>query len=361
MQQPNLPIKVMIVDDSPTIRSYISRAISKDNSFEIVACAENGNIALSMIKSMAVDVIILDIEMPEMDGLTALPLLLKASPKTKVLMVSALTKQGAAISLKALSLGASDYIPKPSSTIGNSFDLEIIGKVKAIMGIDETLIEIAAEDKLTTVIPTAETLPYELKPNTVSRLKAIAIGCSTGGPQALLHFFKSLKGHLNTIPYIITQHMPPNFTTVFAESISEVSEKPCIEVTKPTTVEPGTIYLAPGGYHMIASQEQSSIILSINQEPEENFCRPAVDPMLRSLAPIYKNTIMTIILTGMGKDGYKGAEVILEHGGSTIAQDQESSVVWGMPGAVATHNLCCNVLPLDAIAAFLINQYGGGR
>lgn len=188
--------------------------------------------------------------------------------------------------------------------------------------------------------------------------KVLAIGCSTGGPQAVVSLLRELDKRLLHIPIFITQHMPPTLTTLFADNLRKVSNRPCAEAIEGEIVKPGHIYLAPGDFHMICEKKDKDIILHLTKSPPENFCRPAVDPMLRSMAPIYGKQLLTLILTGMGKDGLEGAKDVCNHGGVVIAQDEATSVVWGMPGAVATEGLCSAVLPLGNIVSHISRMFG---
>lgn len=349
-----MSIKVMLVDDSTIIRGLISRALTKHDGIEIVATAGNGLMAINSAKAYQPDVIILDIEMPQMDGITALPKILEASPNSRVIMASTLTQSNASISLKAMELGAVDYIPKPSST-GDSHGLEefyrdLYAKVKALGQ--------SALPHARPVTPTtAASVPYDVTLDTrllYGKFDAVAIISSTGGPQALQHVFQALHSKLLHVPIFITQHMPATFTTLLAANIAKKLGRHCAEGTHGEIVKPGGVYLAPGDHHMLAKRKGDDITIEINQDPPENFCRPAADPMLRSLSDIYKSKLLVVVLTGMGQDGLLGAKVVVQNGGFVIAQNKETSVVYGMPKAVADEKLCTKILPLDEIAPYLI-------
>jgi two-component system chemotaxis response regulator CheB len=193
---------------------------------------------------------------------------------------------------------------------------------------------------------------------TPPRLGVLAIGSSTGGPQALLTLFEGLK-YTPALPIVITQHMPPTFTAIMAEQIEKTSGIPSGEAKEGETVKPGHVYVAPGNYHMTVVKEDDQPVIRINQGPPENFCRPAVDPMLRSLVEVYGGRTLVVILTGMGQDGLRGCQSIVESGGVVLAQDEASSVVWGMPGAVATAGVCREVLPIDKIGPRLASLLRG--
>lgn len=358
------PYRVMLVDDSSVIRGLLSRWLGADPAIEIVASVGNGKVAVSSLERTDPEIVVLDIEMPVMDGLTALPLILKEKPNVQVLMSSTLTSKNAEVSLKAMSLGASDYISKPTTNreviSSQSFQSEMIDKVKSLA---------SAKRKLLGHSPYSEKRVAEQSPKAAISLKSdaigvkknletrqasktppriIGVGSSTGGPQALLKFVNSIKDDL-TVPVVITQHMPAAFTKILAAHLSKASGLTCIEVTEDTLLENGKVYVATGDYHMKVIEEGSKKYLKVNQDPPENFCRPAVDPMFRSLAELYGPAVVGVVLTGMGQDGLQGSKMIVENGGTIIAQNEETSVVWGMPGAVSEAGICNAILPLDQL------------
>ncbi len=344
--------RVMVVEDSAVIRGQIVRALDADPAIEVVASARNGEIAVAEIAKTEIDVVVLDIEMPVMDGMTALPLLLRARPGVKVVMASTLTRVNAQVSLQALSKGASDYIAKPTSSgaliSANDFKRELVEKVKALAG------NTKRRGRQAAAVPEAGKRSLYQKPVTLrapgrSRPDILAIGSSTGGPQALLKLLGTLKTSVK-IPIMITQHMPATFTTILAEHISRASGLLAAEGVDGETVESGRVYVAPGDFHMRVEQKGANRVIRLGQEEKENFCRPAVDPMLRSIVAVYGANTLAVILTGMGHDGRDGCAEVVKRGGTVVAQDEQSSVVWGMPGAVATTGLCSAVLPLDDLA-----------
>ena len=356
------PIRVMVVDDSAVIRGLLTRTLEADPDIAVVASVGNGQMAISALGRADTDVIVLDIEMPVMDGLTALPQLLKVSPDVKVIVASTLTQKNAQISLKALSAGASDYVAKPSSTQLNAatdFKRELIDKVKALGRARRGARQRAggagpaARSDLPFRPPASNkpTGPAPIVLRTASRVppSVIAIGSSTGGPQALMTLMRSLPSVID-VPIVITQHMPPIFTATLAQHLGRVANLPAKEAARGDILEPRKIYVAPGDYHLVLSPRGQQLEAQLNQDPPENFCRPSVDPMLRSLAQALGNRVLTVILTGMGSDGLAGSTRVVQAGGTVIAQDQATSVVWGMPGAVAQAGLCHAVLPLPAIA-----------
>jgi len=377
--------RIMIVDDSAFIRGAITRALENDPELLITASLSNGDQAVKALRREPVDVIVLDIEMPVMDGLTALPQMKAIDPAVQVIMASTLTQKNAEISLKAMSLGATDYIPKPSTSRelmgAENFKRELVDKVKALGALArrsgvrapsessyavtgfKSLVPSTAREKILHEpkrdVPAAiraapqvyQDKAVVLRKNPILRPSIIAIGSSTGGPQAL---FKVIKD-MGTLPQpvVITQHMPPSFTTILADHITRQCEVKCKEAQDNDVLEPGHYYIAPGDYHMLIEGCGETSAVKLVKDPPENFCRPSVDPMLRSLVGIYGKKTLVIILTGMGQDGMRGSDLIVKAGGAVVAQDEASSVVWGMPGAVAVAGLCSAVLPLNEIGGFV--------
>lgn len=368
--------EVLVVDDSAIIRGMIRRWLESDPSIKVVGSAANGEIALREAAKLKPDVILLDIEMPVMDGLTALPLLKKALPQTHIVMASTLTTRNADISLQAMRLGASDYIPKPESraelSAGEDFKSAVIAKVIALgtakrsragepqpcaKNRDSEIAaraygrgEVAASPrKLATArAPRNVPIPVPRKGPKLAPL-VIAIGASTGGPQALFKFFEALDKSVK-LPILITQHMPATFTAILAGHIEKVSGRPCSEAQQGERLKPGNIYVAPGGKHMVVGGTAASPVIELNEDPEENFCRPAVDPMYRSAAKVYGDRVLGVVFTGMGSDGCKGAKAIRDAGGQVFVQDEATSTVWGMPGSVSKAGQADQVLPLEQIA-----------
>ncbi len=360
----NATYRVMVVDDSAVIRGFMMRALSQDPEIEVVETAANGQIALKAIERTEVDVVILDIEMPVMDGLTALPRLLRARPGVKIIVASTLTRHNAAISMTALASGASDYIPKPTSSrelhTTADFQRELIEKIKALVGRERAPTAAKAAAKPGRGWQINKPASVVLRKPSSFVPEVLAIGSSTGGPQALFKLFGSLKTQIKT-PVFITQHMPPTFTSILAEHLARASGAPCSEAEDNETPVPGHVYIAPGDYHMTVVREGAARRIRLNQDAPENFCRPAVDPMLRSLAKAYGPKVLTVILTGMGHDGLGGGRAVVEAGGTVIAQDERTSVVWGMPGAVASAGLASAMLPIEQIAGKVLQYFGGAR
>lgn len=358
----------MIVDDSAVVRGMLARILEEDAAISVVASVADGEMALSAIKHYPVDVVILDVEMPRMDGLTALPKLLEVAPNVKIIMASSHTMKGADVSMRALALGAADCVAKPSAQRDkdavDTYYRELIAKIKALTGaIADTSVKVNSTGASNAILPVFSN--NNSKNHDVISVKypthkpsALAIASSTGGPQALLTLFKGLKGALNHIPVFITQHMPANFTTILAGNIATAADKDCHEAVDGEVVRAGCIYLAPGNYHMIPKRKGTDIVLSLSQEPPVNFCRPAADPMMDGLIAVYGRDVLLAVLTGMGQDGCQGAKSLVTKGGTVIAQDEASSVVWGMPKAIVENNLHSAALPLDGIAPYIMRAFG---
>lgn len=365
------PIRIMLVDDSAVIRGLFSRVISTDPLLSIVSTASNGQMAINNLKRHDIEVIVLDLEMPVMDGMTALPIIMMEQPDVQVIVASTLTKRNAEISIRALTNGAKDYIPKPESAhvlYDNSFQYELINKIK-ILGEcrrkkinkknDNAFLDRIDKDqgnslfkkgdeKISLIESSLKPIgkaAYQLRKISSVVPDIIAIGSSTGGPQALSILLKSLSKDI-TLPIFITQHMPPTFTSILAQHLTKNAGIICKEAQDGDLVERRNVYVAPGGKHMIVESINNQKRIKIIDSPPENFCKPSVDTMLRSLAQLYGPRILTIILTGMGNDGLKGSHLVVENGGIVFAQDEASSIVWGMPGAVTLAGLCSAVVPL---------------
>ncbi len=362
------PIRVMVVDDSAVVRGIFRRTLEADPDITVVASAGHGQAAIDGLKRRKVDVILLDIEMPVMDGMTALPKLLEIDPGVQIIMASTLTQRNADISIKALAAGAADYIPKPAArqAIHGSHDFkrELLEKVKALSHAKRAdrrrnsgPARHAPVARPETAGSAAPGSGLALRDASKSKPEILCIGSSTGGPKALIAILENL-GPKFDLPILITQHMPKTFTSILAEHLGRSSGRPSAEAVDGETIERGRIYVAPGERHMLIEKRHGRPSLRLNDGPPENYCKPAVDPMLRSAASIYKDRLVTLVLTGMGHDGLVGGKAVIETGGTIIAQDQESSVVWGMPGAVANAGLCSAVIPLNEIAVHLNRLVG---
>ena len=352
----------MVVDDSAVIRGLLTKTLESDAEIKVTSTVGNGQAAVDALKRSDIDVIVLDIEMPVMDGLTALPKLLEARPGVQIIMASTLTLKGASVSMKAMSLGAADYLPKPTTTTGIStaddFKRGLVEKVKS-WGLVSRRKRGLPPGSAAAPGSNVPVVPKRLYPGAVTlragataKVDCLAIGSSTGGPQALFALFRAL-GRVDRMPVFVTQHMPATFTTILAEHLAQASGMPAAEAKDGEAAQPGRIYVAPGDFHMTVEGQGANLVVRLNKNPPENFCRPAVDPMLRSIAKAYGNRTLFVMLTGMGQDGLKGARELVAAGSTVIAQDEASSVVWGMPGAVASAGLCTAVLPLNDIGAYV--------
>lgn len=349
-------IAVMVVDDSAVVRGLVSRWVSEDPDLDVVGKFANGKLAVEGVAQCAPDIIVLDIEMPVMDGMTALPQLLQRLPDVKVIMASTLTRRNAEISLEALSLGAVDYIPKPEGNSGvttsSDFRTDLLNKIKAVGGTAAARPAPRTVDSpLTEPVPTAQKsdAAISLRPFSTTRPRVLAIGSSTGGPKALATVIKDIVAVIDTAPVLITQHMPATFTSILAEHLGRDSQRNSKEAENGEALRPGTIYVAPGGKHMALDVNGNEVLLNVYDGPDVNFCKPAVDPLFQSVAKIFGASALAVVLTGMGHDGAGGAVEIANAGGSVIAQDEATSIVWGMPGATATAGACSAILSLDQI------------
>jgi two-component system chemotaxis response regulator CheB len=375
----------MIVDDAIVVRGLLVRWIEAETGLRVVASLRSGREAIEQLERTNPDVVLLDIDMPDIDGITALPLLLEKKRDLVVIMASTLTRRNAEISLKALSLGAADYIPKPETTreiTGSAtFRRELIEKVRALgtrrrqrlgaarplawrsprhlddHGGAATLRSVAAPELVPDHAPPA----FKLRPFPSVPPRILLIASSTGGPQALIAIFNRIGAVIDHAPVLVTQHMPPTFTTVLAELLTRTSGHPAHEAVHGEAIRAGSIYIAPGGRHLRVARRGGVATAVLDEGPLVNFCRPAVDPMFSSASEAWGSWNLALVLTGMGQDGTRGATDIVAAGGCVIAQDEESSVVWGMPGSVTKAGLCSAVLPLDKIPDRIISMFSGSQ
>jgi two-component system chemotaxis response regulator CheB len=376
------PIRVMVVDDAVVARSLVTRWVDAEPDMMVAASLRTGREAVEQIEKSNPDVVVLDVEMPELDGISALPLLLKKKRDVAVIMASAVTRRGAEVSLRALALGAADYIPKPATTreatTSSEFRRELIEKIRNL-GRRRVLLRYSppgpalVEDRLQRprplpasvvrggLAPKPETHAFTLRPFASVMPRVLLIGSSTGGPQALTVLIEKLPAAIDRAPLLITQHMPPTFTTVLAEHLSRIGGRGAHEAEHGEPVLAGGIYVAPGGRHMRVVRDRNGIRIALGDDPPINFCKPAVDPLFSSAAQVWGASALGIVLTGMGSDGTSGAADIVAAGGSIIAQDEASSVVWGMPRSVAQAGLCSAVLGIEDIAPRVIRLFLGAR
>jgi len=355
-------IRVLIVDDAVVFRRLVAEELNKDPALEVVGTAANGRIALARMSQVNPDVVILDIEMPEMDGLATLKELRRTRPRLPVIMFSALTERGAEATLDALALGATDYFTKPTSQGGMEASLEVL-RTELIPAIKSVCAAAAAR----------ETRAREVRPETAAPVRpavstgtvqVLAIGASTGGPNALAEVFSRLPADF-PVPIVVVQHMPPLFTRLLAERLSAECPIRVREGSSQDVLQPGHAYIAPGNHHMLVVRDGLQVRILVNQDPPENSCRPAADVLFRSVAQVFGSGALAVVLTGMGQDGLRGCEAVRAAGGQVIVQDEATSVVWGMPAFVARAGLAERVLPLSLIAPEIVRRAlagrGGGR
>ena len=365
---------MMVVDDSVVIRGMISRWIGAEPDMVVAASLRTGLDAVNQLERVNPDVAVLDIEMPELDGISALPQLLAKKRDLIIIMASTLTRRNAEISFKALSLGASDYIPKPESTreaaAAETFRHDLIQKIRHLGAkVRRTASpSLAPSDKpreasaRSPVTPAPVAQPQLMRrPFSMLAPRVLLIGSSTGGPQALISLVAEIGPVIDRFPVLITQHMPPTFTTILAEHLARTSRRPAHEAIDGEIVKAGRIYLAPGGRHMRVVRHGADAAIALDDGPPVNFCKPAVDPLFTSAIDVWQGGIMSVILTGMGSDGMRGGKDIVAAGGSVMAQDEATSVVWGMPGAAANAGICAAILPLNQIAPKLVRLFSGDR
>jgi len=337
--------RVLVVDDSVVVRRMVTNVLSSESTIEVVGAAPNGRIALAKLTQVNPDLIVLDLEMPEMDGLETLAAMRKTHPHLPVIMFSALTERGAIATLDALALGANDYVTKPA-LMGSKeaafkyIRQQLIPKIKVFCS--------SPVAKQTKLVSSAQQIRSPLKAD-IQPVEILAIGVSTGGPNALATLISALPANLS-VPVVIVQHMPPVFTKRLAERLTSQGQMQVKEGKTGDILQPGQAWLAPGDYHMIVERYGTQIRLCNHQAPQENSCRPAVDVLFRSVAKIYQGGVLAVVLTGMGQDGLHGCQCIREVGGHILVQDESSSVVWGMPGIVANAGLATKILPLNQIA-----------
>ena len=356
-------IRVLVIDDSAVVRGLTHRWLSGEADFDLAGVAENGEVGVRQAEKLQPDVIILDVEMPKMDGLQALPLIRKAAPRARIIMASTLTHRGAKVTIQALAAGASDYLPKPESRGLGGADVYKQALIDKVRGLGQSALSRPAPGPggSAAPAPARPAAPIRLAPPPSAmarRPEILVVGCSTGGPAALQVFLKPLAGKLAQ-PVLIVQHMPKTFTAILAEHLAKHLGVDCAEATDGELVRGGTIRVAPGDYHMRIASGASGPVLRLDQSPPVNFCRPAVDPLFDSAAAVYGGRALGVVLTGMGYDGREGARKMVAAGARVLVQDQASSVVWGMPGAVAEAGLAAAVEPLDTLGGLTLSFLNG--
>ncbi|MCC6886927.1 MAG: chemotaxis response regulator protein-glutamate methylesterase [Hyphomicrobiales bacterium] len=370
------PVRVMVVDDSIVVRGLLARWIRADPELQFVGSMRSGREAIEALDRLDPHVVVLDIDMPDIDGITALPRLLEKRPDLTVIMASTLTLRNAQISLRALALGAADYVPKPQVALDvmapASFRRELIGKIKGLASVRQRRVgpaqiiartsEAGGHNRPLAASPPRSSRQGEalrLRPWPASSPRAVLVGASTGGPQALQRLLTGLAPVIEQMALLVVQHMPATFTTVLAEQLMRETGLSVHEAADGEDITAGRVLLAPGGRHMRVVRRQDRPVIALDDGAPINFCKPAVDPLFASAAQIWGARTLAIVLTGMGSDGTSGSRALVDAGGAVIAQDQDSSVVWGMPASVAQAGLCSAVLPLDQIAARLVRLLAG--
>jgi two-component system chemotaxis response regulator CheB len=344
-------ISVLVVDDSVVIRRLVTDALQAEPDIRVVGTAPNGKVALAKIQQLAPDIVTLDIEMPEMDGLTTIKEIRKTHAKLPVIMFSTLSVSGGAATLEALSSGASDYVTKPAN-VGSvresmaSVREQLIPRIRALTGRVAPAAQRAASRPVKVAVAPA---------GPPKQIDLLAVGCSTGGPEALTNVLTRMPADL-PVPVVVVQHMPPVFTRLFAERLDRASKLHVTEAVDGVTLQPGHVYIAPGDRHLEVVRQGTLARTRLHDGPPECFCRPAVDVLFRSVAAAYKGSALGLVLTGMGQDGKRGSESLREAGSRIVVQDEATSVVWGMPGAVAGAGLAEAVLPLDQIGSAVLER-----
>ena len=358
-------IRILIVDDSVVVRRMVTKVLSSAPTIEVVGAAANGRIALAKITQVNPDLILLDVEMPEMDGLETLTAIRKIYPQLPVIMFSSLTERGAIATLDALALGANDYVTKPAKLSNKEAAFEYIRQqLIPKINLFSSLPPVKKRTKLVSTSVGSALSPSQLEirnsrkhtaRGNVKPIEIIAIGGSTGGPNALYALLSEFPANFE-VPIVIVQHMPPVFTKRLAERLTSKCQIRVEEGKTGDYLQPGQAWIAPGDYHLIVERDGTQVRLRTHQAPQENSCRPSVDVLFRSVARIYQDSVLAIVLTGMGQDGLHGCECIREVGGQILVQDEASSVVWGMPGIVANAGFADRVLPLDRMASEIIRR-----
>lgn len=353
------PIRVLVVDDSAVVRGVLGRIVDAQPDMRVVTTATNGRDALDALRMQPIDVVLLDIEMPVMDGLTALPLICQRFPATRVLVTSALTQQGATITMRALALGAVDYVHKPSTRGTGVLGVEaaavsVVAKIRAIAPGSTDVPQ--SEGDFAAAETSHSRAEHPVAPGGDFEPRVLAIAASTGGPNALATVVGGLPRDF-PLPVLVTQHMPPLFTTMFAQRLAREGTLPCAEAQDGESLRPGRVYVAPGDHHLtvIGSGVARIPTVRITSDPPEHHCRPAANPMFRSAALAFPRGVLAVVLTGMGEDGREGCEAVAASGGRVIVQDERSSVVWGMPGSVVASGISCSIVPLQSISAHVVS------
>lgn len=343
-------IGVLIVDDASAVRRLVASALNRDPELEVVGVAPDGEVGLTRVTELQPDVVILDLEMPVLDGLQTLVALRKTHPRLPVIMFSQFTQRGVEATVRALTLGADDYVPKPGTEaeVVRCIDEILIPKIKLLVRRRTVHLQAGA-------IPARVSDAAGRPASPAHRVDVIVIGASTGGPKALAEIFPVFHADWS-IPLVVVQHMPPDFTARLAERLTETSSLIVREGVSDALISAAQAWIAPGGHHAIVKREQQSVRLVLNQDPPVNSCRPSVDVLFQSAADVYGPGVLAVVLTGMGQDGLRGCEDVRNAGGHVIVQDEATSVVWSMPGAVARAGLASEVLALEHVGPAIVRR-----
>ncbi|KQY42803.1 chemotaxis response regulator protein-glutamate methylesterase [Cellulomonas sp. Root137] len=349
-------IRVLVVDDSVVVRRLVTDALSRDPEIEVVGVAANGKLAQSKVAQLAPDLVTMDIEMPEMDGIEAVRALRRSGHRMPIVMFSTLTERGASATLDALVAGAQDYVTKPANVGSVQESLaqvadNLIPKIKALVG------PVRSRGPLGTttaarpaVLPTPARTRVAVRPEPASHpVRAVVVGSSTGGPEALSKLLAALTTP-PSVPVLVVQHMPPVFTRQLAARLDRLGPAHVVEAEDGTELRPGTVHVAPGDRHLELHRRGDVLRTVLTDGPPVNYCRPSVDVLFRSAVRVFGGDLLAVVLTGMGADGRTGCEDVVGAGGTVLVQDEATSVVWGMPGAVATAGFAHRILPLMEVA-----------
>ena len=345
-------IRVLVVDDSVVVRMLVAEALRADADLELAGLAANGKAALDKVAEVRPDVVVLDVEMPVMDGLETLKALRARDKRLPVVMFSTLTGRGTSTTIEALTHGASDYVTKPS-TSNREQSVQVLR--------EELLPRLKALGARSRPAPrTAPRLPAPARSAAAHPVDVVVVGVSTGGPNALAEMLPMLPADL-PVPVLVVQHMPPMFTRLLAQRLDKACALPVAEAVGGESLEPGRVWLAEGGKHLVVSRRDGALVLTTNEDPPVNSCRPAVDVLFDSAVRAFGPRVLAVVLTGMGQDGLRGSEAVRAAGGQVICQDEETSVVWGMPRFVAETGVAEAVLPLDRVAGEITRRVATRR
>lgn len=350
--------RVLVIDDSVVMRQLITRMLTNDPGIEVVGTARDGRDGLNKIQLLSPDLVTLDVEMPELDGIATLREIKRTSPRVRVVMCSSLTERGASTTIDALLAGADDYVTKQHSgemaaSAYDSLRRDLLAKIHELSKtkpVSFAAKPVPVRSLATPIVPPLRSVQLRSS----SKPEILVIGVSTGGPSALAEIIPMFPEDF-PLPIAIVQHMPPFFTHLLAERLSKLGKLSVVEATHCMSVSPGHVLIAPGDFHMkLVRKPGQPVAVHLNQDPQENSCRPAVDVLFRSAAEVYRGAVISVVLTGMGQDGLIGVRALKSHNASVIVQDAASSVVWGMPRAIAEAQLADSILPLrDIVPAVL--------